>query len=62
MFQLITFKSNLILGLSSLERDGERLLEFRSFEGDLRFLFNKHIGATYAESSMVVLGKPTIAP
>ena len=62
MFQLITFKSNLILGLSSLERDGERLLEFRQFEGDLRFLFNKHIGATYAESSMAVLGKPTIAP
>lgn len=62
MFQLITFKTNLILGLSSLERDGERLLEFRPFEGDLRFLFNKHIGATYAQSSMMVLGTPTLAP
>jgi hypothetical protein len=61
MYQLITFKKNLILGLSSLEGMGEKLLHFEPFKGQLQFLFNAHIGTTYAQSEMVVLGTPTPA-
>lgn len=63
MFNVLSFKKNLFIGISQLEgMDGERILHYEPFRGVLQFLLYAHIGVGYADSSQLILGTPDLTP